>query len=406
MRPGPNAARAMSLSAKRASSFSGKMGRKIIRLPKGIDLSFTSALKVATPVLFLSSLLFGCTVNSLSTSGQNSRTLTLVAVGDTNGHNIMSTESQLGSVGELVAGKDIFIFNAEGVFSERLHEGDCRVFKKQSLFLGPSEVIDSLPRGEITVASLANNHALDCGREGLLETMQELRRHGILTVGAGDNPGEACKPLMVSIKGLNVAILSYLEMDPAVIAYIGMDPDWFSAGPNKTSIASWKLCDGQKQLAVIRKYSDIVVVFVHMHNTTHSWTEKPDAAGVLFLKNILDAGADLVLGSGPHFPQGIIRNDKGGVALLSLGNFLLRPDYKMPEKGHRSILADFTISDDRLRLSIVPLRLDISGRPQVASGEEADIILNRIVFLSNHPGTAIEIRRGRGVIETPRIPAE
>jgi len=191
-------------------------------------------------------------------------------------------------------------------------------------------------------------------------------------------------------------------MDPVRQADVGMDPDWFSADHNKGGVASWQLCNGQKQIAEIRKEADIILVFVHMHQT-NSWTEIPSAASVLFVKNILDAGADVVLGSGPHFPQGIIINNKG-IALLSLGNFILRPDYYMPEKGHRSILADFAISNDSLRLAIVPLRLDSLGISRVALQEDARIILNRIVSLSDQLGTALEMREERGYIEMQRMP--
>jgi poly-gamma-glutamate synthesis protein (capsule biosynthesis protein) len=324
-------------------------------------------------------------------------------VGDTNGFNITQEEGQLTGRGALLSGRDIFLFNAEGVFSGKHQLKDCHSFRKQTLFLGSPEVIDSLPRGEITVASLANNHVLDCGQEGLLETMQELKKRGILTVGAGENAGEACKPLMLGIKGFHIAVLAYLEIDPGVLAYIGMDPDWLSAGKNKGGVASWNLCNGQKQIAETRKEADIIVVFVHMHHTRFNWTEKPRAASILFVKNILDAGADIVLGSGAHFPQGIIKNEKG-VALLSLGNFLFRPDYEMAEKARNSLLADFMISSDRSEVAIVPLRLDISGRPRVASGDEAGDILNGIARLSDQLGTKLEIRGEKGYLETKRMP--
>ena len=358
---------------------------------------------VIASAFLLTWLLFGCTLPHVSTSGQNFHTLAIAAVGDFNGYNTMQTESQLKSIGKLLSGKDIFIFNAEGVFSKKLHFKDCHRFRNQSLFLGSSEVIDSLPRAEITIASLANNHVLDCGQEGLLETMQELKKHGITPVGAGENVQEACKPLILGIKGLNVAVLAYLEMAPAVLTYIGMVPDWFSSDHSKGVVASWKLCDGQKQIAEIRKVADIVLVFVHMHHTKFSWTETPSTASILFVKNILDAGADIVIGSGPHVPQGIISSDKG-VGLLSLGNFLLHPDYRMPEKGRRSMLANFIISNNSLKLVIVPLRLDNLGIPRVALQEDAGVILNRIISLSDELGTTLQVKGEGGYLEMHRMP--
>jgi hypothetical protein len=356
-----------------------------------------------TFAFLLTWLLCGCTLPEVSTSGQNSHTLTIAAVGDFNGYNIEQTENQLNSIGKLLSGKDIFIFNAEGVFSKKLRSEDCHRFRHQSLFLGSSKVMDYLPATDIAIASLANNHVLDCGQEGLLETMQELKKRGITSVGAGENVQQSCKPLMLQLKGLNVAVLAYLEIDPAVLSYIGMVPDWFSSDHRKAVVASWKLCNGQKQITEIRKVADIVLVFVHMHYTKFSWTENPSTASILFVKNILDAGADLVVGSGPHVPQGIISSDKG-VGLLSLGNFLFRPDYSTPEEGRRSILANFIVSDDSLKLVIVPLRLDVLGIPHVALQDDAGIVLNRIVSLSGELGTTIQVRGGKGYLEVRRMP--
>lgn len=348
-------------------------------------------------------LLFGCTLSKVSPLGHDFHTIDIVAVGDTNGYNTMQAEGQLKSIGELISGKDIFIFNAEGVFSKELYFRDCRRSRHQSLFLGSPGVIDSVPRAQITIASLANNHVLDCGREGLLETMQELKKHCIMTVGAGDKVQDACKPLILDINGLKLAVLAYLEMDPAVLAYVGMDADWFSSDHGMGAVASWELCNGQKRIPEIRKEADIIMVFAHMHQTKSSWTETQSIKSILFVKNILNAGADIVIGTGPHVPQGILRSDRG-VALLSLGNFLMHPDYSMPEKGYRSVLADFMISNDRLKLAIVPLRLDTRGIPRITSKEDGGFILNRIVSLSDELGTTLQIQGERGYFEIQRIP--
>ncbi len=378
-------------------------------VPQGTQYNHMSSSKTFVPgrftsaVLLLTSLLFGCISGRLSNLRETSHALTIAATGDTNGYNTMPTEDQLGSVAAFISGKDIFTFNAEGVFSEKLNPKDCHKFRNQSLFLGSPAVIDSLPRGKITVASLANNHILDCGQNGLIETILELRKRGIETVGAGENAEEACRPLMLNIKGLNVAVLAYLEIDPKVLDYIGMNPAWFLAGNNKAGVASWKLCNGQKKIAEIRKEADIILALVHMHQSTFSWTDIPDAEGVLFVKKMLDSGADIVLGSGAHFPQGVISNNKG-IAVFSLGNFLMHPDNGMPEKGYRSFLADFTISNDSMGLTVVPLRLDIRGIPKVVSEGDANIIINRIVALSYQLGTTMEMREDRGYVEIKRIP--
>jgi poly-gamma-glutamate synthesis protein (capsule biosynthesis protein) len=57
--------------------------------------------------------------------------------------------------------------------------------------------IDVLKVFKVDVACLANNHILDFGQEGLLETIETLNKNGILTVGAGKNIEEAEKPAII-----------------------------------------------------------------------------------------------------------------------------------------------------------------------------------------------------------------
>ena len=362
--------------------------------------------KAFTISAFLLALLqLGCAASHLSSPGGGPHALSLAAVGDTTGYTIALAEGQREGIRGLLSGKDIFVFNAEGVFSKRLHQGDCQSFRHQSLFLGPPEEIDSLPRGRITVASLANNHVLDCGVEGMRETMQAFKEHGIMTVGAGGNLREACGPLMLDVKGFHVAVLAYFEMDQSVFAYIGAAPEQFLAGRDKSGVASWQSCNGQERIEELRKKADVILVLVHMHHAINSWTDTPNDASILFAKKIIDAGADIVIGSGPHVPQGIMRRDRG-VSLLSLGNFLFQPRHDIPERSRRSLGVDLAISDDRINLVIVPLRLDILGQPRVALPGDADMILKRVASLSDQLGTPLRIRGERGYLEIQRTKGE
>jgi len=120
-----------------------------------------------------------------------------------------------------------------GVFSDRLSRADCREFAHQSTFLGPARPLARLPRAPITVASLANNHAMDCGPAGLRQTLGALHEHGIRTVGAGADLHAACEPLVLSVRGWTVAVLAYADLSPLILNYIGMEPEFPFAGQGR-----------------------------------------------------------------------------------------------------------------------------------------------------------------------------
>ena len=321
--------------------------------------------------------------------------VTIVAVGDTNGYNILQSgknqEDPLQGVKGLLGKQDIFVFNFEGVLlSEDAPTGICHKFPQQSLFWSFPQIADFLHPTQYTIATLANNHILDCGSYGIQETIRELTSRGILTVGAGENSQLACQPIRLRVNGISLVVTSYLAIEP--------NP--FSAGPNTAGAATWEECSEKGQLAELAATGDIIIVALHLH-LGQGWTDQPPSDHITLIQRVLGAGADIVIAHGPHIPQGIMVSD-GRIALLSLGNFLFRPDYQMPKEAHQTIMAKVTISPDSLSLALLPLILDDSGRPRVPPPKEASQILRHIADLSAEFGTTIKIREQTGYITVPR----
>lgn len=351
-------------------------------------------LVIGAGLLFLS-----CTVRlgdcpSCLTPGQPS-SVTIAAVGDTNGYNLLrggrDSEDPLQEVRDLLNQQDVFIFNYEGVLlSKTPTPGTCRRFPRQATLHNLPWVADFLHPTRFAIATLANNHILDCGPDGIEETVRELSRRRILTVGAGRNASEACRPVRLQVNGVRLAI----------VAYLAMVSDWFSARSQQAGAASWEECGGEQQLAELGAAGDLVVAALHLH-LGRGWTERAPADHIALVRRALAAGADVVIAHGPHVPQGIVQSN-GRLGLLSLGNFLFRPDYRMPEAAHRSVMARLVISPDAVALTLVPLRLDDSGRPRVPQTQEAARILQDIVLLSAALGTSVEIRGDLGYVEVQR----
>lgn len=321
--------------------------------------------------------------------------ITLAAVGDTNGYNIVLSredpEDPLAELSNIISPQDVFLFNMEGVLlSQEPPAGMCHDFPQQSLLYSLPQVADFLHPTRHAIATLANNHILDCGDHGIQETVYELNSRGILVVGAGENVEKTCRPLLLQINNVRLA----------VVAYLAIGSDWFSATSDRAGAASWDKCNGEKQVAELKTAVDVVVVALHLH-LAPGWTEQTAPEHIDLVQRVLDAGADVVIAHGPHVPQGVYEKD-GKIALLSLGNFLFQPGYEMPEAAHRSLIALVKISPTNVALTLQPVRLDDSGRPRIPTSSDAMQILSDIASLSTEFGTTVEIREGIGYVTVPR----
>lgn len=167
----------------------------------------------------------------------------------------------------------------------------------------------SVLKDRFDAVSLANNHSGDYGRQGLLETMQNLTDAGISYFGAGINLNEAHKPLWINRKGLKIAVLGYNEYKPRS----------FEAGPTWPGIA-WS--EDDHVISDIRAAkaagADLIIPFMHW-----GWEKEsqPSERQRLLAHKMIDEGASLVVGGHPHVTQGA-EMYKGKPIIYSLGNFV------------------------------------------------------------------------------------
>ena len=320
--------------------------------------------------------------------------VTIVAVGDTSGYNVAVTaeaQDPFEKVRHLLAPHDVFLFNFEGpILSTPPPPGACRAFPRQSVFWSGPWIAEFLDPTRVTIAALANNHIMDCARDGLDTTLRELSRRRIATVGADTDVGRACRPLRLELHGLRLA----------VVAYLGMKLDGVLATADRPGAASWERCAAAQQLPALARSADLVVAVLHL-DLANSWAAHAPPEHIAAVERALAAGADIVIAHGPHVVQAVLERD-GRLGLLSLGNFLLRPDYRMPERAHRSVIARPTVSRETVELDLIPLRLDASGRPYIPTIEYGTAILNDLAAQSDSVGTRLTVDAGVGRLAIER----
>jgi poly-gamma-glutamate capsule biosynthesis protein CapA/YwtB (metallophosphatase superfamily) len=187
--------------------------------------------------------------------------------------------------------------------------------KKNFPLKAPLKTVQALSLAKFDLLSLANNHAMDYGYAGLVDTQAALSRSGITTVGAGSNASIAHAPVIIEKNGLRLAFLAYADVMPE---NTGFDAHTWIATDTRPGIA-WADPDRIKaDVSAARLKADLVVVLLHSGyeiNSAVSLDQRLEAHAAI------DAGAALVLGSHPHLLQSI-QQYHGGLIAYSLGNFV------------------------------------------------------------------------------------
>ncbi|MFB3921805.1 MAG: CapA family protein [Terriglobia bacterium] len=228
-------------------------------------------------------------------------------------------------------------------------------------FRADPKALEGLTRAGFDVMSVANNHAYDWGAPAMLDTLERLRGAGILPVGAGANDLEAHYPVLVDC---GVARLAFL-------AYVNIDPKEATAAPDRPGVA-WLVPD--RVLADIRfarPLADLVIVALHwgVEYATQPQREQVDLA-----RQMIDAGADLIVGGHPHVVQPLEQYNGRWIA-YSLGNFIF--DQKAPGT-HRGLMLRVKISGKQIS-EVTPLAIEIdrSFRASLAPEKEPETEANR-----------------------------
>ncbi|MGE5418206.1 MAG: CapA family protein [Acidobacteriota bacterium] len=277
-------------------------------------------------------------------SAENTRTIRLVAVGDILlGRGVgtfikkHSHDYPFKAVSKVLQTGDIVIANLECPATNKGYP----VVKPITFNSDPRSLM-AIKKAGITMVSMANNHVLDYGRTGLLETMKHLHQSGISFFGAGRNAREAHTPLIVNKNGIKIAFLSY-----SAFPYEGISYDHARAniaqGCKKAIIS--------QDIQAVRNKVDLVIVCFHWGR---EFRTTPTALQRVLARATIDAGADLIIGHHPHVlqPPSYYR---GKLILYSLGNFVF--DQTEPKQSESVIfICDLTPAGIR-NIRFIPVKI-------------------------------------------------
>jgi poly-gamma-glutamate capsule biosynthesis protein CapA/YwtB (metallophosphatase superfamily) len=226
----------------------------------------------------------------------------------------------------------------------------------------------------IGLVTLANNHTMDYGPEGLRSTMHALTDAGIQFVGAGLDSTQACAPALLDIGGVRLACLGRTSVIVEAPTRAGRGTPGIAWLDQDETCSAIRRC---------RQQADLVLLLVHWGLEEYRY---PSPAQRRLARALVAAGADVIVGHHPHVVQGIERIGSS-VVMYSLGNFVfsnfewqyrlengtpVKTTTILTEEDRQGLLARLTRSRDRqLSLQLHPTRID----PQ--QGAQLDPALTR-----------------------------
>jgi poly-gamma-glutamate capsule biosynthesis protein CapA/YwtB (metallophosphatase superfamily) len=178
--------------------------------------------------------------------------------------------------------------------------------------------VDVLRAARIDCAVLSNNHVVDWGRNGLLETLTTLHRAGVKTAGAGADAAEAEAPAIFEVPEGRVLVLAMAH------ASSGVPPEW-AATPGRSGVHLLPDLSRETALNIARqiksrprKPGDRVIVSIHWGG---NWGYDISAEQERFAKTLIDQGVDVVYGHSSHHPKRV-EVYRGRLILYATGDLI------------------------------------------------------------------------------------
>lgn len=288
----------------------------------------------------------------------------------------------------LLRESDLAVLNLEAAVTTR--EQPFPLYKRYLYKVHPA-ALEAMTWAGVGAVTLANNHVMDYGRAGFLDTLGNLRRAGIVAIGAGESNAEARRGAVFKIRGTRVGVLSYLADTLMHSVYVRSFAAGLTGGCARLGLAA-----ARSDLQRMRRHADVVVAVVHWGSNYSEIT----LAQRIYGRLLLDFGADVVIGHHPHIHQPVALH-RGKPILYSLGNYAFGTPGR--EWFRHGMLARLRLRERRLaRVELIPLLVQnrlVHFKPEQLEGGDARAMLEELARRSAPLGATIKVVGKVGVLE-------
>ncbi len=244
----------------------------------------------------------------------------------------------------------------------------------------------TLKKAGFTAMALANNHLLDCGRKGVLDTLEALAATGIAPLGAGMNEKAAHSPVILIADGKRVGLLNYYWNTRT------------AARGNLPGSARDTPSELKADIQGVKEQCDRVVIIFHWGIPYHAEPLPEDKTKA---RSTIDYGADAVVGHHPHVIQPF-EIYRGRPIFYSIGNFAFGSGNSLAE----GLIIGFRFEDDRMLVGVYPLYVKnrdprVAYQPKALGGRGAERELSKLARSSGSSGRLLRIEKGMGKLDLP-----
>jgi poly-gamma-glutamate capsule biosynthesis protein CapA/YwtB (metallophosphatase superfamily) len=292
----------------------------------------------------------------------------------------------LGPVAGMMRHADLTLVNLECALTSSTirWQGAPKAF----YFGAPPQAIHTLKGAGIDMVSLANNHVLDFGVNGLQETLSALRRHAIAFAGAGagDNIDASLSPSVIDCGGIQFGMAAFCDhqidfaaqQDRPGIAYIDFDDEFAAVETLRNAL-------------VPLRNADWPILSLHWGP---NMVLRPTMKFCRLAHAAVDMGWKILFGHSAHVFQGI-EIYHGCPIIYAAGDLV--DDYHVDPKfkNDQQLLFEMEFTRSVLRrISLYPVFIK-ECQTRFATAEQSDSIAKRMVLLCDEMGTRVQLGAGK-----------
>lgn len=288
-------------------------------------------------------------------------------------------ERYFAGVRSILKRADIAIGNFEGTLTEHNKTSKNPASGRQFAFRSPPHYAELMYQEGFRILNVANNHAFDFGETGFRDTASNMKKAGITVAGLKDEAAT------LTVRGLNIAVLGFMYSNRFNTVFDLED----SAALVKQAKAK-----GAYVIATFHAGAEGSPAIWH-DNEEELFMGENRGNTVAFSRAMIDAGADLIVGHGPHVLRAA-ECYRGKPIVYSLGNFVGVGGLSAKNFAAVSALLELSVAQDgSLRsINLVPLRFNEQKLPYIDPQEFGTRLVNYLGKRARYPGTFIEFPVG------------
>ena len=257
---------------------------------------------------------------------------------------------------EILKQSDLNVFNLE----VPLTDVETPIVKFGNNLIAPSKTVYGYKALEPIFLTLANNHSLDQGAEGLTTTLNLLKQHEIAHAGAGANLKEAKKPFIFQKDGVRIGF------------YLCTENEFTMATCHSMGANPFDVLDSFDEVAALKEQCDYVIVLYHGGKEYYRY---PSPMLQRYCRKFIDKGANLVICQHNHC-VGSREDYNGGSIIYGQGNFIFNSEFytKYKEFVKDSLLIRVEATKDSFVICELPIRMSDNGTRLATDAEAAETL--------------------------------